>query len=463
MLIQRFFTPGLAIQSYLVYDEESRKGVVIDPTRQVETYISKAVEEKVEITDIFETHVHADFLSGAQDLKAALHNKPNIHCSGMGGSEWTPPYADHVILQDKESVNVGNMRFEAWHTPGHTPEHIIWLAFNKKRSTTVPEVAFTGDLLFVGSVGRPDLLGKEMLEELTKKLYRSLFDTLHRLPESVEIFPAHGSGSLCGNNIGARDCSTLGYERRCNPWLIPQEFSKWSQSLFKGIPTPPRYFSRMKKLNVSRMDFIASRSMPPMLTLEQIKKHPDCIVVDLRKPEQFAARHIKNSINIPWSKGFPLWAGVVLTDGKPIILVTDEMSTAGLTIQALRLISLDPVRGICNASEWEKGKENQFEQLPLIDVKSLCDKEKDYYILDVRTPAEWYEGHISSAHLLELTKMPEAINQVPKNKPVAVICHSGNRASLVASMLKNENIESFNVQGGMHAWKKAGLPVTSLS
>ena len=216
MQIRHFYTPGLAINSFLIFDEEAKLGAVIDPTRQVERYLALALEENIEITDIIETHVHADFVSGAPELKAALFGKPIIHCSGMGGKAWIPKYADRIV-QDHDEIRLGPVRLAVRHTPGHTPEHVMWLAFDERRSTSVAEVAFTGDLLFVGSVGRPDLLGAEAEEVLIKQLYRTLFQSMHPLPDFLEILPAHGAGSLCGKEIGNRLSSTLGYEKRCNP------------------------------------------------------------------------------------------------------------------------------------------------------------------------------------------------------------------------------------------------------
>src|SRR5437867_6302647 len=208
VFLQRFI-PGLAIASYLVADEKSKQAAVIDPVRDVEEYLRLAASNgNLKIEHILETHVHADFVSGAVELKARLNGAAQIHCSGMGGAEWTPKYADHVV-RDGDEVRLGSIRLRALHTPGHTPEHICWELFDDSRSKDTPWLIFTGDFLFVGDVGRPDLLGEEARKQLAHQLYQSTFDRFKSLPDFVEVFPAHGAGSLCGKAIGSRRSSSL--------------------------------------------------------------------------------------------------------------------------------------------------------------------------------------------------------------------------------------------------------------
>jgi len=461
MILRRFFTPGLAINTYLLYDEEIRQGVVIDPTRQIEAYLSCALQENIDITDIIETHVHADFVSGAQKLKAALSQRPMIHCSGMGGAQWIPSYADHIV-SDGDQLQLGHVRLEAKHTPGHTPEHLMWLFFDENRSQTVPVGAFTGDLLFVGSVGRPDLLGPEAEQELVQQLYRTLFGTLHTLPEFLEIYPAHGAGSACGKQIGARETSTLGYERRCNPWLMPKDFKSWVEQLFKDFPAIPSYFSRMKRLNISGIEKHSSSSeIPPSVTkkdVESLKK--TCWIVDIRSPENFASGHLENSINIPLTPNFPAWAGAILPGDQELLIVSDRPSSAISAVQALQLIGSEfLVRGIVDISLW-KGEENLLSKLPRKQIYQLQNDYQNTFILDVRMPLEWNAGHIPGAHHIELNAIPRSLEKLPKNIPIAVVCHSGNRSSMTASLLLKENFQAFDIRGGMHAWQKAGLPLS---
>ena len=213
MLLHQRFVPGLAIASYVVGDEKSGEAAVIDPTRDVEAYIRFAKDHDLHIKHIIETHVHADFVCGSRELKARLKDDATIHCSSYGGKDWTQPYADQHV-KEGNTVEFGSVSLSFQHTPGHTPEHISVLLFDKSRSAETPWVMFTGDFLFIGDVGRPDLLGEEAKKELAHELYQSVFERITSLPDITEIFPAHGSGSLCGKAIGSRRSSTSPRVRR---------------------------------------------------------------------------------------------------------------------------------------------------------------------------------------------------------------------------------------------------------
>jgi hydroxyacylglutathione hydrolase len=238
MIFQQRFIPGLAIASYMVGDEKARAVAVIDPVRDVDDYVLKARAEGLHITHVLETHVHADYVSGAKELKARLGGKPRIVCSGAGGKEWTPLYAD-VVVKDGDEVRLGQIRLRALHTPGHTPERVAWALFDDARSPDVPWMLFTGDCLFVGDVGRPDLLGPEQQQHLARQLHHSVFQKLGGLPDFTEIFPGHGPGSLCGKAIGARLSSTLGTSAgstaRCSRPRSPTGRSHFSRTC-----RPPR-------------------------------------------------------------------------------------------------------------------------------------------------------------------------------------------------------------------------------
>lgn len=461
MLLRHFFTPGLFIYSYLIFDEEKRVGAVIDPTRQVEIYLARALQEGIEITDIIETHVHADFVSGASELKAALGGKPSIYCSGLGGEKWIPTYADHIV-KNRDTIHLGALRLEAWHTPGHTPEHLMWVVYDEHRSISVPAIAFTGDLVFVGSVGRPDLLGQGTEEALAKQLYRSLFAVLHTLPDFVEIYPSHGAGSLCGKGIGLRPSSTVGYEKRCNAWLMPQDYQSWLNSLQLGVLPIPSYFSHMKEVNVKGLDLPEHQEMPFLLLKDEMKKHlSKDLVIDLRHPHDFALGHIKGSINIPFTPSLPLWAGSVLPCDKDLLLVIDHPETVVPIIRSLSLVGLDRISGFVDLSHWSIEDKKEFlTPSPILLVEDLQAQKDEYYLVDVRHTQEWNEGHIEGAHHVDFIKAPKVLDDLPSNKPIAVICHSGNRASIIASLLEKEKgVKTFNVKGGMQAWIQAKLPV----
>ena len=232
MFFHQRFIPGLAIASYMVGDEKAKQVAVIDPTRDVDEYVQIAKDEGLHITHILETHVHADYVSGSAELKSRLDGKPQVVVSGMGGKQWTPPYADQVV-NDGDELTLGNIRLKAVHTPGHTPEHVTWALYDNTRSKDVPWLLFTGDFMFVGDVGRPDLLGPDEQKALAHQLYTSVFEKLNGVPDFTEIFPAHGSGSLCGKAIGSRRSSTLGFERKFNPALQPAAEAEWTDTLLQ--------------------------------------------------------------------------------------------------------------------------------------------------------------------------------------------------------------------------------------
>lgn len=457
-MIKHFFTPGLAIHSYMVVDEKAKRAAVIDPTRAIEEYVCYAKELKVAITDIFETHVHADFLSGALDLKAVFPEAV-IHCSAMGGKEWIPSYADH-LLKDGDTVNVGSMRLEACHTPGHTLEHMAYLLYDEQRSLSVPKCLFSGDLLFVGSVGRPDLLGMKAQERLTEDLYRSLFQRIYAMPDWLVIYPGHGAGSPCGKAISADLCTALGYEKLSNPWLIPAEYGDWKALLLEDMPAVPSYFMRMKKENLQGRQGQGGKSFPAkVLTKKELDELlPMSIVVDIRSPEAYAAGHLKGAWNIFLGSAFVLWWASLIPIDRPVVVMADQLKDAEAAIKALRLVGLEAVAGVVLASQWSADeKKADFEASPMMSIEELQNKKDQLYLLDVRSPQEWQSGHIAGAHHLELPLVPQALDKIPRDRPIAVICRSGARAGAIASLIhEQEGVSSCNVRGGMQAWEEAG-------
>src|SRR5437867_707281 len=290
MFFYQRFVPGLAIASYIVGDAKTRRAAVIDPTRDVDDFINIARENgNLQITDILETHVHADFVSGAVELKGRLNGKPQIHSSGMGGVDWTPKYADHVA-RDGDEVKLGSIRLKCMHTPGHTPEHVCWALYDDSRSVDTPWLVFTGDFLFVGDVGRPDLLGEKQRATLAHQLYDSTFNRIAPWPDFVEVFPAHGAGSACGKAIGSRRSSSVGFERRFNPSLKPMPEPQWIDRLMQGMPLIPAYFARMKKINVQGPPLLGETlpGQTPM-SIERLRElvKTNATVLDVRSKEAF--------------------------------------------------------------------------------------------------------------------------------------------------------------------------------
>ncbi len=466
MLLYQRFVPGLAIASYIVGDERTGEAAVVDPTRDVEDFIQYASENDLHIKHILETHVHADFVSGARELKARLSDEPQIHSSGLGGKEWTPSYADHVAA-DGDEVQVGSIRLRAVHTPGHTPEHVSWALYDDTRSKETPWLMFTGDFLFVGDVGRPDLLGEEAKQRLAHELYASVFERLPAWPDITEIFPAHGAGSLCGKAISSRRSSTIGFERRFNPALRQKPESAWVDELMADMPLAPPYFRRMKQVNQAGPKIIGPE-LPGQKrwTAKQVHDRvcENCLILDVRSKEAFAAAHVPNSINIPFSGNLPTWAGWVLPYERPTLVVTDNPAQMSEVTTHLLRVGFDDVQGYLQGGldAWETSgfPLNTLETLSVSELaKRLKTGASKPTVLDVRTEKEWNSGHIDSAIHIHGGKLQEHFADVPRDKPVAVICGSGYRASIAASFLQREGYEDVaNVMGGMTAWRTAGLP-----
>ena len=468
MFFYQRFVPGLAIASYVLGDEKSKEVAVIDPTRDVEEYITLAREHGLHIKHVLETHVHADFVSGAAELKSRVPGI-TVHCSGIGGAEWTPPYADHVAKGGDE-VRMGSVRLAAVPTPGHTPEHVAWALYDESRSKDTPWLLLSGDFLFVGDVGRPDLLGEEARQNLAGQLYHSVFETLPGFPDFTEVFPAHGAGSLCGKAIGSRRSSTLGFERRFNASLQAAPQKQWIEKLLAGMPLSPPYFRRMKKVNAAGPKIIGAdlpgqRRITAKEVHEQICAH--CLVLDVRPKEAFAAAHIPGSINIPLGPSLPTWAGWVLPYDMPTLIVPDHPHDVPEVVTHLLRVGFDDVQAYLDdgVDAWENHG-YPVAQLQTLTVHDLAEKLKHPesarpFVLDVRTNGEWSGSHIDGAHHIHGGLLQERYSEVPKDRPIAVICGTGYRASIAASFLQREGYPCVaNVLGGMSAWSGAGLPVT---
>lgn len=461
MFFHRRTILGLAIHSYLIGDENSGECAVIDPVRDVEEYLHIADENGLIITHILETHVHADFISGSKELKDATNGKAVIHCSGLGGEEWIPSYADHIV-QDGDGVVIGNLTLKAVHTPGHTPEHIMWSLSEGDELLKL----FTGDFLFVGAVGRPDLLGKEEMKRLAHQLYHSVFEKLDPFPDTVEVRPAHGAGSLCGKALGSTPYSSLGVERAHNASLVEKSEQEWVHELMHDMPPVPQYFPRMKEVNVQGADLVSSvvRDIGP-LTVEEVKNHiqKGATVLDLRAKEAFAAAHISGSISIPMGPQLSTWAGWVLPYPNQVVLVLEEQEHLKPAVNQLLRIGYDQIAGFLRGGikEWEDSG-NDLASYKVFSAKDLHKKLNETYVLDIRTQDEWNRGHIEGAHHLHGGLIPEKIDQIPKDKSIAIVCGSGFRASIAASLLKRAGYPDVaNVFGGMQAWVQDGYPVES--
>jgi hydroxyacylglutathione hydrolase len=461
MFFQQIVQPDLSIFTYVVGDLQTHQCVVIDPPRNIEEIVKVVNKNNLEIKYILETHVHADFVSGSIELKHHYKDKPKICCSALGGAEWSAKYAD-ILIEDGHELKLGTLRLKAMHTPGHTPEHIIWMSYDDHLFKNVPKLIFTGDFLFAGSVGRPDLLGEHAFMPLAKELYNSLFTRLAVLPDSVEVFPAHGAGSLCSlQSIETKSTSTLGYERRHNPALVQLPIDKWIAVLQTDMPRAPASFQRIKKINVQGPNLLETLNTPKKLTIDALKElSGKAVLIDVRDPVSFAEDHLQNAINIPLGPSFANWAGMVLPGHTRIVLLVPHALLADKLTRLFWLVGYENIVGFALSEELLDSNIKR-KTMPMIEVGTLASQIDKTYIIDVRTPAEWHQGHIENAHHMELAQFAEMFQQVPKEEQIAVICGSGMRASIAASILLSVGYKNVsNVKGGMKAWNKEGFPTT---
>lgn len=453
MFFYRRVIPGLAIYSYLVGDEETKRCALIDPARDILPYLQAAEEAGMTITDVIETHVHADYLSGSYEIKAHLGSEVTIHSSKMGGEKWTPKYADHLVV-DGDEIKIGKLKLRAIHTPGHTPEHLAWELFEGEEKK--PAALFTGDLIFAGSVGRPDLLGSQEVKTLAHQLYNTLFEKIASYPDHVEIFPGHGAGSLCGKEIGKQLSSTFGQERHSNLLLhkLPEE--DWTALLMEGMPKAPPYFLRMKELNVLGPPILGdylSRIGP--LTPTTFKKQAS-VIIDTRPKEDFTAGHIPGAFHIPNTPLFATLVGWLIPPDTPIGLVTDH--APDIITQLIR-IGYDLIAGYLEGEM----KSWKVADLPIAKIKPIpantlslqISGNKAPQILDVRSDQEWKSGHLPNALHLPLEKLAAEGCSLSKDTPIVVVCRTGTRASVGASILQRAGyLDVANLTGGMIAWQQ---------
>jgi hydroxyacylglutathione hydrolase len=450
-------TDGLAHLSYLVGDRSSGHAVVIDPRRDVDVYLDLAQKHKLTITHAVETHIHADFVSGSREL-AARAGTAKIYVSVEGGAHYR--FA-HEPLRDGSQIELGRVTLTAVHTPGHTPEHMAYLATDRGN----PWGFFSGDFLFAGSVGRPDLLGAAQTPGLAKALFRSLRTTLSPFADAVPLYPAHGAGSPCGANIGDRQ-STIGYERRHNPALQFSDESAFIDWVLNTAPPMPRYYPRMKKINADGPKLL--KRLPVIAWLEPAAFRRrlavgDVQLVDNRDMLGFGGGHIAGAWNIGPRPELSLWAGWMLDPERPIALVLPRDEDLPEVLRQFLRVGFTKFAGCLKGGmeDWTTAglPVQELAQLPVQELNRQIPP-RDFQLLDVRTPHEWDEGHLPGARYLFLGELSEKLKNLNPSKPVVVYCATGYRSSLAASLLQAHGFKDVrNVPGSYSAWTAAGFPV----
>ncbi|MCB2205739.1 MBL fold metallo-hydrolase [bacterium] len=461
MYFQHIYEKGLAQASYLVGCQATGEALVIDPRRDIDVYLDAAEKQNLRITHITETHIHADFLSGARELAAATGAKMLL--SDEGGADWRYAF-DHIPLHGGDHFMVGNLRIDVLHTPGHTPEHLSFLLTDTPASEQ-PVMVFTGDFVFVGDVGRPDLLEKAAgikgsREIGARQMFASL-DTFRQLPDHVQVWPGHGAGSACGKALGAVPSSTVGYEKVVNWALRIREEETFVRELLDGQPEPPKYFAMMKQLNKVGPSVLGGIPHPARLTLSQFEEElrRGVTLVDTRDKLAFAGGHIPDSLNIQDNNAFSTWAGWMLEYGSPFMLVASDTRIEELT-RALIRIGLDDIAGYVSDMDRIGDAGHNMRVVDQITVEELRANRSAYHVLDIRGETEFLTGHIPGAENIHAGALTAQLDDIPKDRPVVVHCVSGDRSSIATSLLLSKGVRNVrNLTCGFNGWKQAGYPV----
>lgn len=453
MLLKYFYDDKLAQASYLVGCPDCGTAIVIDPARDIRSYLQTAEQHGLTIEFVTETHIHADFLSGTRELAHATG--ATMLLSAEGGDAWQYQFPDDNIrlIKDGDSFMVGGVKFDVIHTAGHTPEHISLMVTDSHADK--PMALFSGDFLFAGDVGRPDLLeevaGQANTREIGAKQQFANVQRFKQMPDYLQVLPGHGAGSACGKALGAVPSTTLGYEKLFNPAFQIDDEADFVNWLLDGQPEAPHYFAHMKKVNKEAPTLISDLDAPQ--NLDTLPEPLENLVIDTRTPQAFRDGHVKNTVNIPISSNsFATYAGWYVDFDTPLYLIV-EGDKLEESLLALRAIGVDKVAGYITVD-----KLNLTETVTEMTSQDI--HEAGIQILDVRGIDEYKSEHIPDVIHIHMGKVPQRLADVPRDAPLAIQCGGGLRSQIVLSILEREGFTNLiNLAGGIGAWKEADLPL----
>ena len=464
MTIKQYYLGCLAHASYLIADEDSGVAAVIDPQRDVEQYLEDAERVGCRIAHVFLTHFHADFVAGHLELLDRCGAA--IHLGARASAEY--PFAP---MGDGATEQLGRVRLEVLETPGHSPESISILVFDPERRDDAPHAVLTGDTLFIGDVGRPDLraaLGWTP-EQLAGMLYDSLHEKLARLPDDTLVYPAHGAGSLCGKNLSTDTVSTIGIQRRYNHALQPMSRERFIEIVTAELPDAPPYFTYDAVLNASERETLEQaleHELKPLSLDDALALDNDgAQVLDTRDPAQFEGAHLRGSVNVGLGGTYATWCGTILDRERPIVLVAEPGREAEAATRLGR-IGLDTVAGyLAGGMQSLEEAPQLLDRIERLTVRSLAEQlasPTPPTVIDVRTPAEAQQRRIEAAVNIPLSRLQDHLDTLAPNRPIVVHCASGYRSAVAASVLRRAGLPRVaDLVGGLAAWKSAGLPTAS--
>jgi glyoxylase-like metal-dependent hydrolase (beta-lactamase superfamily II)/rhodanese-related sulfurtransferase len=460
MYLKQFFVEGLGCASYLIGCEAEGVAAVIDPDRDVDRYLEVAAARGLTITHIIETHLHADHVSGNTDL--ASRSGATIYVHEAAQAEFA-----HKALKDGDVLRLGNIEILARHTPGHTPESISLLVSDTTRSPE-PWLALTGDTLFVGDVGRPDLVGSDAARELAEDLYDSLFSGLLKLDDSVLIYPGHGAGSLCGRAIGSMRSTTMGYERRSNPALTAREKSAFVEFMTNELPEQPGNHKRIKALNrqgPSPLGEIVPHALSIVESIPHFQR--GAALLDVRPKAAYVDQHVPGSVHLLPNDQLSNRIGFVLSPNVPIILLVEDKEIYREVVFSLARVGYENIIGYLaeGIEGWNAAglpvTSGDIQDISAPELHDILNNGNGLVLIDVREPWEYHQGHIPQALPIPLGDLAQRVDELDTSNPVAVVCATGNRSQSAAALLGQKGFAKvYNVQNGMMGWQRAKLPVS---
>jgi glyoxylase-like metal-dependent hydrolase (beta-lactamase superfamily II)/rhodanese-related sulfurtransferase len=458
MYFKQFYLGCLAHASYLIGSEG--EAAVVDPQRDVGQYIAEASALNFKIKHVIETHLHADFVSGHREL--AARTGADIIFGSKAGATFP-----HRAVNDGEEIRVGRVMLRFLETPGHTPESISILVIDNEVSPQ-PQKVLTGDALFIGDVGRPDLAGGRgyTADQMAAMLYDSLHNKLMKLDDSVEVYPAHGAGSMCGRNISKETSSTIGEQRRFNYALKPMSKEEFVSMMTADLPEAPAYFPRDAEINRTGAASLEELPRPKELSPEDVSAcaSQGHLILDIRSAAAFGNAHVPGAINIGLSGQFATWCGTLIAIGTPIILIADNVVEVDEAVTRLARVGIESVEGYLGGGmqAWDQAglATGVIAQMPVDELHARMAEGDDLQLVDVRRPGEYNNGHAAGAINLTLAHLGEMASQLDAHRPTAVICQSGYRSSAATGILAGRGFKNvFNVVGGTSAWINAGYKI----
>ena len=459
MFFKQFYLGCLAQASYMIGSKG--EAAVVDPRRDVDEYLEEAKREGFTIRHVIETHLHADFVSGHREL--AERTGAKIYFGARARAAFP-----HQAMHEGDEIRIGDVVIRVRETPGHTPESICLVVFDREAGPE-PRMVLTGDTLFIGDVGRPDLAGGEGTpEELARQLYDSLNEKLLTLPDSVAVYPGHGAGSLCGKNISSETSSTIGEQRRYNYALRPMPREEFVKLVTADLPEAPAYVSRDAAINRGGPRNLAELAAPQPLSPAQVeeKMAAGALLLDTRPSAAYGTGHVPGSIHIGLSGQFASWAGTLISPSAPIVLVTEDTDRVTEARTRLARVGLENVVGFLDGGilAWHQSGRRlaATEQIAVDELSRRIAAGEAAQILDVRRPGEWTAGHIAQASHRPLHELEAHARELDRNSSVAIICASGFRSSIATSLLERAGFPRVTtVVGGMNAWNAANLPAVT--